>query len=125
MLRDIVDAMLPAYLDCALWASVDDDGNPLDDTHDACDVPEEARAPIRADIEGFLRMSHRRLFRHVRSGDASWDRIANDLFLSRNGHGAGFFHGPYGDDCDTLQALANTLGTSDPIVIGDGDVVFV
>jgi len=54
-----------------------------------------------------------------------WERAGHDFWLSRNGHGAGFFDGdwpePYGD---TLQDAAEKFGGLNPFANEAGEVEF-
>jgi|SRR5882672_618798 len=81
-----------AYIAAALWSSTDesrdDGGDPLDRNYGPADCSEELRMAISADCKAFLA--------------AHYDDIASDLaqaghdfWLTRNGHGCGFWDGDW------------------------------
>lgn len=127
-----VDAATAAYIECALWAGLDwttttdnggDDDNPvpLDSRYGPEDLSAEANAEARRVVESFAR---------AQGGEtqgawavahaAGWtpDQFGHDLFLTRNGHGAGYWdrHGETWANRSTrwageaLSDLARALG---------------
>lgn len=114
--------MIEGYLDCALWASV-----PLREDESAdqslfeigygrsnccADTLTDARAACEEFVEAHgdaLRAAFESHPQYSPSG------AGHDLFLSRNGHGAGFFdHGEH--PCwDVLQAAARGLGATEDV----------
>jgi len=118
------DSFFRAYVECALWSSTDPDDNdrPLDDKFTEKDIDPESLAKMRADCDRFFD-ENQELLQHA----VSDDHAGHDLWLSRNGHGAGYFDGEaheYGEEyervCAALQAAAERLGTCD-IYPGDPD----
>lgn len=97
-------AMVDGYVECALWSSSDESDDPLDDRFSASDVELDTFLKMRADAEGFY-AGYKHLF-----GDVSPGQVGHDFWLSRNGHGAGFFDGPYGEHCGLLQRPASSTG---------------
>lgn len=88
----------------ALWAENDEEGNPLDDRFGWQDYDEHTEKEMDADAAHFYH-SHHHLF-----GDADPEHAGHDFWLSRNGHGTGFFDGNYGDHNEELQRAANAAG---------------
>src|ERR1700723_1133113 len=84
-----------AYLVCALWSSTDDDGNPLDDNRDCDDFAPEALAEMRNDCDAFCEAESDDLARYAAElPRTEWSqdaRAGHDFWLTRNGHGAGFW----------------------------------
>lgn len=88
------------YLACAVWASTDDDGYPVDHL----DLSEVARDELESDCVDFweglpvaIIAAYSAL---VSAGVSTWARFGHDYWLTRNGHGAGFWdrgHGALGD----------------------------
>ena len=116
-----VNAFVRGYLDCAEWLLSEEDKeraelNILDGWHDSaieratadCAAFEESNA---ADLESYL---------------AEHDdyRAGMDLWLSRNGHGAGFFDRGNGPTFTRLQDAARGLGECDAYV-GDDDSLYL
>lgn len=113
-LREVLDG----YQACATWSTVPlstiDSDRSFDDLR-VCDWTPEADAECRADCERFIRENLAALLRVTDASDYTWERVGHDLWLSRNGHGAGFFGrvrsgDPREDDFDALQAAASALG---------------
>ena len=113
------DSILGGYLEALLWASTDDEGNPLDDDHSISDITKDAIKRSEADIAKFQKLAKKEL----EGLDVEDSQIGNDIFLSRNGHGAGFFDRDYADKkiLDKLQAYAEKLGEVYPYA-QDGEI---
>lgn len=112
-----------AYITCALWSSTDesrgDGGDPLDKNYTADDIAPETLQKMQSDCEKFQDM-----FRHMWSDDS---RAGHDFWLSRNGHGAGFFDAykgvPYSDEnAELLQNAAKEYGEVNLMVGNDGRI---
>lgn len=116
-----MDKMLEAYVECALWSSTDDDGRPLDGV-DAELAPATIEEMARecADFRALLE----------REGLASEDddaaRMGHDFWLTRNGHGAGFWDRPgvWGgkERADKLSMWAKSFGSYNLLVGDDGQI---
>lgn len=107
------------YVSCALWCGVideDEDGALLYSEWDEGDLSDEARRALEADAADFWESNGAML-----SGfDAS--RAGHDFWLTRNGHGAGFWDGVYPDDIGrALTAAAKAYGSSNLIPYTDED----
>lgn len=119
-----LDKMLSAYLGCALWASNDNadkqGGEPLDENYSASDFPAEELDKARAVCSAFMD-AH---WDALTSADAGPEQWGHDLFLTRNGHGAGFWDRQdeqYTKEArDALTAAAHALGESQPYIGDDG-----
>lgn len=121
------DAIFESYVECALWSSTDNTtesgGYPLDDNYSEDDLDETAVEAMKNDIASFMFLiSEHELGDELRK---EWEdeELGHDLWLTRNGHGAGFWdrgkeHG------DTLSELAKSLGSQD-IIVGDDGLLYV
>jgi hypothetical protein len=120
-----MDDFTRAYIESALWATTGDDGRPLDDRHGPHDIDAATLERIAADCAAFQSA-------HVddidagpcRAGRSSGDAAAgHDFFLTRNGHGAGFWDGDWPDGAaERLTAAARAAGTWEPYVGDDGRI---
>jgi hypothetical protein len=122
-----LEAVVIAYVQCALWASTDDEGEPLDGLYEAWDFADEAEASMIEDVENFLDL--------VEEKGIEWrigwtaEQMGHDFWLTRNRHGAGFwdrYHGidPRGIVGSELTELAHPFGTSD-VYVGDDGKLYV
>ena len=105
-----------SYIKTMLWASTDYDSNPLDDNYDESDLSNEALLSVRNDCFNFLEL--------IKDLDGIRDhddiQIAHDFFLTRNGHGAGFWDGDYKKELgEKLTKICKELGSHDPYVGDD------
>lgn len=130
-----------AYLECAVWSSTDihpDDRKPdprelaADDDESeeeperdpepkpledfgfsADDIAPEAVEYLKEDARSFW-SEHREILKENPS------QAGHDFWLSRNGHGAGFFDGPWGENCQPLQKAAKMYGEENLTITEDG-----
>lgn len=105
-MNDDFQEFLAAYMECSLWSTEDDDGFHLDDANGIDDISMRTYHVMRDDCKKFY--------------DANVDKIVNDprqaghdFWLSRNGHGSGFFGRDWGTDGDILQDAAEAFGEFD------------
>jgi hypothetical protein len=114
-----IDIALAQYAATALWSSTDESndqgGDPLDDNYDVADIAVEALESMRADVAAFFALMP------AEAADLGPEDIGHDFWLTRNGHGAGFWDGDYPEPLgDQLTDLAKTFGESYLIVTDDG-----
>ncbi len=110
-----LDTFTRNYLECALWASHNDDGEALEGLYEVDDFAPEALASIVEDCEAFQRDNDDDLYR------CDMARAGHDFWLTRNRHGAGFWDGDYPDDVGRrLTEAAHVCGSSDLYVGDDG-----
>lgn len=117
------ESFFDAYVTTALWSSNDDDGNPLDSNYDASNVSADTLASMRADCDAFY---------DANSADLNCDGVkfgpdfdqdgrgGHDFWLTRNGHGAGFWDGDWPEPMATrLTDAAHKFGEVD-LFVNDG-----
>lgn len=136
------ETILCHYIECALWSSTDnsrdDGGDPLDDNYAADDIHPDSVASMRKDIEDMLAYCKENTRRGEFSG-GSWsagpdlelyegsrrgreEQFGHDFWLTRNGHGAGFWDRGLGGLGDALTEASKTFGSSDLYVGDDGEL---
>lgn len=96
----ITDAV-QAHAETALWASLDDQGEPLDDNYDTSDFSHEAWDSMAEDVEDFVRAQWELV------QDFSGGGVGHDFFLTRNRHGVGFWDGRYPEDIGAALTKAS------------------
>lgn len=123
MTYDDVDTFTRGYIDCALWSSTDEStpqgGEPFDRNYTADDLAPEALAAV---VDHCARFQAEQAIDLQDAGDAG--RNGHDFWLTRNGHGAGFWDRGYGDVGDRLTAAAHAYGESD-LYLGDDGRIYV
>jgi len=111
------------YIATALWSSTDEStpegGEPLDKNYTIDDLSFEALEQAREDCRRFLEMS----------GDVVYtydtDQAGHDFWLTRNGHGAGFWDGDYlEEDGKLLTEISKIFGECYLYVGDDGKLHF-
>lgn len=114
-----IDTVLAHYIACALWSSLDDNDEPMDSNYGADDLAPETLAQMREDVEAFVNSVDEQ------GWDVSWwadEQMGHDFWLTRNGHGAGFWDRGQGKVGDDLTALANPFGEFSLYVGDDGAI---
>ena len=108
-----------AYLECALWADLrDESGEPLDE-YSIFDFGKEARDAAREELADFI----------AQAGDLldglTPAQVGHDFWLTRNGHGAGFWDRGLGARGEELTRIAKGFSSKTPEVGDDGKVYFL
>jgi hypothetical protein len=108
-----MDAFTRAYIEAALWSSEDDFGEPLERNYDAAAFAPEALHKIEQECADFQEDNAELLSRH-------WDaaQAGHDFWLTRNGHGTGFWDRGHGKAGEILTQAAHRAGER---TIYDGD----
>lgn len=120
-----LDAFTQAYIECALWSSTDNSeeesaGEFIDQNYGPEDLSLETLrgavddcAAFQTEMKGTLYSAYK-----VRpSYDAS--NAGHDFWLTRNGHGAGFWDRGLGDIGERLSKAAKSYGSVD-LVVSEG-----
>lgn len=132
-MKDSLDTFTRAYIACALWSSTDDNGNPLDE-HDG-EMAAECLATMESDCSIFqndnrdlLTMAYadpRWIAEDQRHDKPAYDasQAGHDFWLTRNGHGAGFWDRGLGEIGRDLSGMARQCGSAD-LCIGDDGLIY-
>lgn len=122
-----LDEFTQAYLEAALWSSTDGDGTPLDSEHCVQDIVPETLQRMIVDCEKFQRENadaiavgavNRRETKYSAAGQAG-----HDFWLTRNGHGAGFWDGDWPEPSATvLTKAAHAFGEFALYIGNDGKI---
>lgn len=114
-----------AYIACALWATNDNSrptgGEPLDLNHVGGDIAPESYARMRADCARFFADNFATLSA-VESPRYTAANAGHDLWLTRNGHGAGYWDRGLGAQGGTLTEAAKAMGECDLDLGDDGRI---
>jgi hypothetical protein len=109
-----------AYIRTALWSSTDESdesgGEPLDKNYDASDLSHDTLREMVHDAALFVRAARK----YVGSSN---EQAGHDFWLTRNGHGAGFWDGDWKEPAASdLTKLSKKFGSYDLYVENDGRV---
>lgn len=120
------NAPLRAYLTCALWSSTGEDDVHLDHDYSSEDFAPIALLEAYKDVQQALTLANG----FVPEWGEFWsdEQFGHDFWLTRNGHGTGFWDryngGPEGDIGQKLTLIAKSFGSLDPYVGDDGLLYF-
>lgn len=95
-----MDAFLEAYVEAALWSEVDHDTEkPFDDDYCSSDISPHTLERMRLECEQFIEL-------------AGWmipadkvEQAGHDFWLTRQGHGCGFWDGDWPEYGDALTEV--------------------
>lgn len=102
-------ACYSGYTQCALWSSTDFDGTPLDDFQ----LSDEANETLRAQLDEFIEYcetNYSEILQEYEELGGTPEQFAHDFWLTRNGHGAGFWDRGLGEVGDALTGAAKSFG---------------
>lgn len=102
-----IDKVVAAYLECAIWLGITEDETPYDDAGFKVDnIDPESRQQAREDCARFCRENESDLL----LSELDDEQIGHDFWLTRNGHGAGFWSRVDGIIGDRLSEACEKIG---------------
>ena len=111
-----IDAAVAGYMEAAAWTEEDQLRNDLQDLGGEFELAPDTQDKMRADVIAFVKEADLLLIRAgIEAGQAG-----HDFWLTRNGHGAGFWDRGNGDVGDELTKMCQTFGEYDLYVGDDG-----
>ena len=120
---EVPDAFTQQYIETAFWSSNDESddsgGEPLDRNYSASDLTVDTLRAMVADSKKFQTENARMLARayaegKTKAGGYDETNAGHDFWLTRNGHGAGFWDRDLPKDVsDALTKAAEKFGTFD------------
>lgn len=128
-----MDKFTQAYIEAALWSSMDADdrgGEPMDANYSVKDIACEAIDKMTTDCDSFQREAARRgidfgaaLAKQLRECSAE-EYAGHDFWLTRNHHGCGFWDGDWHEPMATeLNKLAHSFGECN-LYVGDDGLIY-
>lgn len=115
-----IETATKAYIECALWSSTNDDGEPLD--RNTPELSTEFMLRAYSDVARFMLNAWDIISQP--DFELTIDQTAHDLWLTRNHHGAGFWDRELGEPGDRLTKIAHDMGECD-IYIGDDGLAYM
>lgn len=128
-----LDTFTRAYIACALWSSNDNateqGGEPLDSNYSIEDIAPETLQEMISDCADFQSSFGEHIAKDI-------SRAGHDFWLTRNGHGAGFWDGDWSEAMpsngelvpqyrtvgDFLTAMSKPYGSFDLYIGDDGQI---
>lgn len=128
-LTPCLDAFTTAYIATALWSSVDHEGEPLDGRDDY-ELNDETREAMEADCREFFEACRGTIEAAMETGEVTcgpdfdeYGRAGHDFWLTRCGHGAGFWDGDWPEPyAKQLTDAAHAFGNVDLYVGDNGEI---
>jgi hypothetical protein len=111
-----MDKFTQQYIESALWTSIDDDGEAMDASYNLSDLAPETLKAMEADCVAFQKQAGEML-------DENPEMSAHDFWLTRNGHGAGFWDGDWPINGERLTELSKEFGEVD-LYVGDNWLIY-
>lgn len=120
----LLDTFTKQYIETALWSSTDDNDDPLDATYTAYDIAEETLCKMMDDCAKFQATHSADIVLCDGNGHENLARAGHDFWLTRNGHGAGFWDGDWPDELGKrLTAASHSFGEFN-LYVGDDGVLY-
>lgn len=115
------DRFFNAYVEAALFTTSDGSdesgGVPLDKNYAVADIAPSTLREMRRDAEAFVKSAEHDDLLH---GAGDYERAGHDFWLTRNGHGAGFWDGDWPKlQGERLDALTRTFRGGYDLYVGD------
>lgn len=134
-----LDDFTTGYIDAMLWAETDNSdesgGEPLDENYDACDIAEESLQEIIEDCKKFQEENAEDLLEvdcwfggpdsYGNTYYSSDECAGHDFWLTRNGHGTGFWDRNYDEEVrDRLTSSSKKFGEC-WVYVGDDGKLYI
>ena len=108
-----IDDFTKGFILCALWLLTGDEGNSIDEGYFIEDLTPEALATIQEDCEAFQKSCKAELTKAyaLYNSDNPAESAGHDFYLTRNGHGAGFWDRGLGEWGEILTDMSKPFGS--------------
>jgi hypothetical protein len=110
------------FLVTALWCEMDEEDDPLEDSYYLNDFAPEALEKAEAIVSGFLANPEVVELLDEYVGEYGYNQVGYDLWLTANGHGAGFWDRGLGEVGERLTEIAKEIGEINVYVGDDGQL---
>lgn len=108
------ETFLDAYITCALWSSLDEKDEPLENRYSQKDLSKDTLQVMTEDCHVFQRMA--RMLLSQTPETYGEETAGHDFWLTRNRHGAGFWDRDLGEVGEKLTELAHLFGEQNLVV---------
>lgn len=114
------------YLAAALWSTNDDSGNPLDAKYSEADIDPATLERMKADCGSFYEAWQEYIDAEtcLEYDSTPESRGGHDFWLTRNGHGAGFWDGDWEAAAGKKLTAASHIYGEFNIYVGDDGKIY-
>lgn len=123
-----IETVLDHYIIAAFWSTNDESndsgGDPLDDNYDKDDLDPASLDEMRKDVTRFVEANHKMLQTWDHGNTSPEEQAGHDFWLTRNGHGVGFWESEWGAVKDQLSDAAKQFGEC-YLYVGDDDKIYI
>lgn len=127
-----LDTFTRSYVEAALFTSHDDSGErtggePLDRNYDADDIAPETLAEMASDCRKFQEENESWLTEEnyvAQSEYSAEDMAGYHFWLTRNGHGSGFWNGDWSDEANEAMTKASKAFGEYNLYLGDDGRIY-
>jgi hypothetical protein len=126
-----VEIVLDHYIIAALWSSNDNSdeetgGDPLDKNYSREDIDEDSIQEMRDEVTRFVEINHKAIQTWDQGNTTPEEQAGHDFWLTRNGHGCGFWEDEWGTKAirDQLTKSANRFGERYLFVNDDTNTIY-
>lgn len=125
----MLNKFIDGYIACALWSSADVDGDPIDGNYNSDDLAMETKAKIEKDCHDFYNDNKNNLGKYCdeigKDPETAWEYAGHDFWLTRNGHGCGFWDRILNEELgNVLTEAAKSAGGCD-LYVGDNGKLYI
>lgn len=128
---DSLDTFTRAYIECALWSSHTvppgtDCEESLDENHTIEDIAPETLAAMIADCKAFQERNDTLIHRAFYKSQTRYtaENAGHDFWLTRCGHGAGFWDRGLDQIGDDLTAVCEAYWPNVDLYVGDDNKIY-
>lgn len=119
---ELLDEFLSSYVEAALWSSTDESdpetgGDPMDDNYGADDLAPETLSEMRGDALDFMQENMEDIWEDI-------SQAGHDFWLTRAGHGAGFWDGDWPEEAGKRLTEASKAFGEYRLYIGDDGNIY-
>ena len=112
-----MDEFTRSYLQTAIWSSTDDNDRPLDSNYNYQDISPETMQVMVDDCDRFQTENFSDIVDDL-------DLAGHNFWLTRNGHGSGFWDGDYEIEAGKrLTDASHKFGSFD-LYVGEGNRIY-
>jgi hypothetical protein len=128
--RTKLDEFTLAYIEAALWSTNDNSneqgGDPLDKNYDIEDIDKDTLKKMVADCAQFQEANDSLIMEEnlVNHSYPAVERAGHDFWLTREGHGAGFWDGDWEEEVGIKLTKAAKQFGEFYLIVGDDGLIY-